>query len=816
MLLFVLVLSACNDASRDERVFDTLVQTVNDSDRWVGIHAAEMLLDLGYAEGIHEYFLDRLRLYADTPQYRIGIWRVLAQVAGSEDEKKNWVDQIIRVYSDTAQTDRLHAAESLAKLGVPLGQVASAQAVDDLEKGDAALRAYVTWGLSVTDSPDSLDMKTIFPLLSSENETERRIAAYALGLSARLQYTDWNRMALMAENEPSGSLAKVYLLKAAFVNAPDSMKNTAFLKEIKGELISAGLSSQKAGRYQMCQALAERGTEQDIPLLEDILGGRNQISLDLPGLSGVADSAAAYHHPWNTDVRAAAAYAILRVHQRVEKTMSLLDWLILVVYAAGMIAIGLYYSRKNLSRDDYHLGGRSMNSFLVGLSLFATLISSLSYMAYPGEMIKYGPVFFVGILALPLIYYVTGWFLIPRFMKLNMTNAYEILEVRIGRNVRVMGTFFFLSLRILWMATIIFAIVTIAIQSIFNLDPKYVPLICILLVVITVVYTSLGGMKAVVITDSVQTIIMFLGAILTVVTIGFHLGSLTDIIPSAYPVHWDGFEWGLDPTKRMTVANIILFYLFWYICTAGSDQMAIQRYMSTRDVRSARNSFGVSLITNLLVKIVLGLVGLALLAYFIRFPFKLPEGNTILENADSLFPRYILIGLPVGVTGLVVSGLLAAGMSSLSSGLISSTTIISGDLVAYFERSGLNNKKNNWLVGFIKQPRNTSIVIGILVVVLCMFVGYVEGNLLAVVVKVVNLFVAPLFVLFFMALFIPFATQAATLMAGIISVATAVAIAFFQVFGIQFLWIIPFAFVAGALTGVAISALERYVFRIIK
>ena len=799
----------------DKQAFDTLLQTLDNNDRWVGVHAAEFLIDLGYKDKTKEYYLEKLKIHVDTPQYRIGIWRVLARASATDEEKKKWIDKIIGIYRDTSQSDRLHAAETLAKLNINLAKAAPEQSDMDLIYGDTPLKAYVTWGRAVTENPDSLDLNILSSLLFSQNEPEKRTGAYALGFSSSLPFKTWKEIAEMAKNESSGSVAKVYLLVAAFVTAPDSIKNTKLLSEIKQDLISTGMSKQKADRYHLCLALAEKGKEEDIPLLSDIMHGNNQLTDNLPGLAGTTSAQTAYDHSWNADIRAAAAYSILRIHQRIEKKMAVLDWLVIFAYLMGMVIVGLYYSKKIRSKDDFHLGGRSMPSFLVGLSLFATLLSAISYLAYPGEMIQYGPIWFAGVLAMPFIYYVVGWFLIPKFMTLNLTNAYEILEVKIGHGVRIMGTFFFLSLRMLWMATIIHIMVTIIFQTIFVIDSRYIPLLSTLLAIVTVIYTSMGGLRAVVLTDAIQTLIMLVGAFVVIAIVGFALGSAFDIFPSSYPAHWQEFSWKIDPTQRMTVGNIFIMYLLWFICTAGSDQMAVQRYLGTKDIHTARKSFGINLITNFASKVLLGLVGLALLAYFTRFPYKLAEGHSAIANADTLFPRFVLIGMPAGITGLIVSALLAAGMSSLSSGLISSTTIISGDLLQYF-----NNKitpvKNTRFIRFIKNPQNTSITLGVLITVLSLLVGYVEGNVLAITMKVVNLFVAPLFVLFFMALFIPWATQKATLIAGLCSVAVAVAISFFGIFGIQFIWIIPFALLAGIIAGVSLSTLERYVFNNVK
>ena len=103
-----------------------------------------------------------------------------------------------------------------------------------------------------------------------------------------------------------------------------------------------------------------------------------------------------------------------------------------IAYFIVLLSIGFYFYRKSVSIEDYLLGGRHMKSWAVGLSLFATLFSAISYMSVPGEMIKYGPMLFCGLFALPLVYWLVGWFLIPVFMDLNITSANELLEKRLG------------------------------------------------------------------------------------------------------------------------------------------------------------------------------------------------------------------------------------------------------------------------------------------------------------------------------------------------------------------------------------------------
>jgi len=123
--------------------------------------------------------------------------------------------------------------------------------------------------------------------------------------------------------------------------------------------------------------------------------------------------------------------------------ISSIDWGIIVLYAIGMVAVGFYYSRKINNTEDYLLGGRQMKPLMVGLSLFASLLSTISYLSYTGEMIRYGPMFITGALAFPFVIFVVGSFMIPYFMKLRVTSAYEILEQRLGLSIRLLGSSLF-------------------------------------------------------------------------------------------------------------------------------------------------------------------------------------------------------------------------------------------------------------------------------------------------------------------------------------------------------------------------------------
>ncbi|QDS98208.1 sodium:solute symporter family transporter [Adhaeretor mobilis] len=738
---------------------------------WAKVHAAEALLTLGYPQGVREAFEEELEINKVEPGYRIGIWRVLAQTS-SQEERPSWVGKIREAFLDLEGPDRVNAAETLGKLGYQVEPQMRPVFEEATQSEDAALAVCTLWALAGSPA-DREHRAELVQRIEAEDALSRQSAAYALRFLPDLLADSRNKLIDATKAEPNGTAARAYLLSSAFIASVEEDEREGF----REELIQIARTGEPNEKAEVCHGLAHGGAMADVATLVELLDDTDP------------------------DVRVAAAAAILRIGRRVGHSITALDWLVIAGYALGMIGVGWYYSRRTKTTDDYLLGGRTMKPWAVGLSLFATLLSTLTYLAMPGEMIQHGPMILAQLAAYPFIVLVVGWLMIPFFMKLQVTSAYEILELRLGAGVCLLGSFFFLSLRLMWMAMIIYATTSKVLIPLLGWDPSAIPYACAVLGVVTVIYTSMGGIRAVVLTDVVQTFILFGGAVLTMVIITVHLGGVDAWWPTEWAATWDPPKLWFDPGSRVTIAAAFTASFTWYICTAGSDQMAIQRYLATRDVKAARRMFAISVGTSGLVTAFLGILGFALLAYFQSRPWMLADGQTIASSADMLLPRFILLGLPVGISGLVVAALLAAAMSSLSSGINSSCSVITVDLVDRFRR----DKKSE--TDHVRLAKYVSWLVGAAVVVLSCYAGLVPGNLLEATFKVANLLVAPLFVLFFMAMFVPWATSLGTLLAAGASTATAIGIAFYGIFDLGFLWIMPGSLLAGIVTGMLLSLL---------
>ncbi|MEW4530070.1 sodium-coupled permease [Maioricimonas sp. JC845] len=484
------------------------------------------------------------------------------------------------------------------------------------------------------------------------------------------------------------------------------------------------------------------------------------------------------------------------------------DWVIVALYGASTIALGLYYSRKQENTEEYFVGSGHMNPLLIGVSLFATLLSTISYLSFPGEALGKGPVYLTQLIAFPLIFYVVGYILLPVYMRQRVTSAYELLEANLGLSIRLLGAGLFIVLRLVWMSLLVY-LTAKAISVMLGIGEEWIPLIVLATGFVAVIYTSLGGLQVVVITDAMQCALLYGGALLVLVTVTYDYGGF-GWFPTGWHANWDTQPiLPADPSTRVTMIGSILSVTFWYIATSGGDQTSVQRFMATTDAKAARRAFATQLIVAVIVLVTLGLVGVALLGYFEANPSQLPPGMSLKDNADEIFPRFIAFHLPPGISGLVVAAMFAAAMSSIDSGVNSITAVVMTDLMDRFGRRPDTEKKH------VLWARCLAFGIGAAVVIGSSFMDRIPGNITAVTNKTANLLTTPIFCLFFFALFVPFAKPAGVWVGAICGTTTAVLIAFSgPIFGvhpetgldpISFQWIAPAAVLVNISTGAIVS-----------
>jgi solute:Na+ symporter, SSS family len=475
-----------------------------------------------------------------------------------------------------------------------------------------------------------------------------------------------------------------------------------------------------------------------------------------------------------------------------------LDIVVIVVYLAAVSSIGLYFSKRQVNRTEYFLGNRSVHWLLAGGSIMATLLSALTYLMAPGEMIRHGSGFFAGVFALPLVIPVVSRVLLPLFMRLPITSAYEYLQERFDGRVRRIAAAAFSFRIIIWMGLIIYT-ASFAFTEILGV-PGYWTILVIGL--ICTFYTSLGGLKTVIWTDNVQLWILFGGAIAIPVVVWFWVGG--------GPLEWWWAHvqtgrteiqlFSFDPAVRITIVGIVAAQFFWNICTHGGDQVAVQRYLSTPSLRAARRSLWVFAICNGVIVVLLMICGLALFYFYAQQAGSSLDAfhREVAPEADGLMPRFILHELPTGVSGLLMAAILAAAMSSLSSGINS----VSGVVLTDWWRSTGSRR------GDLSLEKAVSLGAGVLGTVAALFIGAAmdasDWNLVDLVQRVNHVFVAPIAVLFFGGMLFRKIGTTGILSAFVVSTCASVFICFGREwFGmersISFMWVVPAPFLFGLL-----------------
>jgi solute:Na+ symporter, SSS family len=742
----------------------TLREALAEQPAFAKVHAAEALQALGYYTDVSPVFDEQLKVHGNEPHYRTGILRVLARTESRRDAREVNIARLRDIYFSDSSPDRIHVLEALAKLGYSAAREERSR-FRELLPNEPDAEACLQWVFANSSAPD--DIRALSALLDRDDAKVRGLAAYALRhLHQNLPNDVVQKLMGKAAAEPQ-SEARINLLAAAYVAAPDATR----AEQVKKMLLPYAQTGAAKEKYQLLLAVAERGTRDDADLARQLMNDADP------------------------DVRIGAAYALLRIDRRKPNSFSWLDWLVLAAYAGGMLWIGWYFSRREADSDEYILAGRTMKALPVGLSYFATLFSTISYLSTPGEVIAHGPLVIGTVLSYPVVFIVVGYFLIPYIMRLRVTSAYEILEKRFGISVRMLGSSIFMALRLAWMGMILYGMAGVVLVPLLGFDVSATPWLAGILGLITVCYTSMGGLKAVIWTDVAQTVVLMLGAILCIVMVSIYLGGLTAWWPNHWAAHWEAPRLWFDPRARVTLAAAATSQFCWYICTAGSDQMAVQRYLATKDASTARRMFAISLCCDAFVALLLISIGLSLYAFFSQRPDMLPDGVTLVSGADQMFPQFIVAGLPRGITGLVIAGLAAAAMSSLSSGVSSTSSVVTIDWIDRFRQVKLSETEK------VRVARACSWVIGIVIVILSLIALGVGGNLYEKAFKFINLFTAPLFVLFFMAMFVPRASTLSAWAAGLAGWAMAVVIAYTHITGLSFFWIMPLSLITGIIVG---------------
>ncbi len=470
------------------------------------------------------------------------------------------------------------------------------------------------------------------------------------------------------------------------------------------------------------------------------------------------------------------------------------DYFVLAAFLAGMLVMGVVIARKQRSSDDFFVAGRNMPAWAVGISLFASLLSTITYLGMPGEMFRTGVAFLTRQLPIPLVLAVVWGLWIPFFMRLRLTSAYEYLERRFNYPVRAFAAVFCLLLLFGWISVVVLtasrAMAEITVPAIADPVARAETLnqmmfgIIIGVGLFSVLYTTLGGIRAVVWTDVVQFTVLLVGAVITMTSIASMTGTgISDWITASQEYRHEDVQWfDWNVSNRSTVFTISLNMFFWFICTHGANQVALQRYFTVKDTSAARRTYLVSAVASILIGVMLAGVGIALM-YFLQVS-DLPVKDELLNSQvgargdlpDQVFPQFIRMYLPAGMKGLVVAALFAAAMSTIDSGANSASTIITVDFIRPFSKTPASSLQE------LRRARKLTAAAGVTVVIYTMLLYQISKgtNIIDLTQKGFNCFLGGLGGLFVLGMFSRRVTSSIALVALLAGEIFGVVTSYFQ------------------------------------
>ena len=376
--------------------------------------------------------------------------------------------------------------------------------------------------------------------------------------------------------------------------------------------------------------------------------------------------------------------------------------MVLIGYLLGMVAIGFYFARRTKNTDDFFRGGKSVAWWAAGCSIFATMLSSLTYTGVPSKSYAQDWVYSVGNFMIPLVAVIAVYVALPFYRGIDATSAYEYLEKRFNRGTRLFGSASFTLFHVFRMA-VVMSLTGMALAVATPLTPTQSVLV---MGFMSILYCTMGGIEAVIWTDTVQTVILLGGALIAMF-----------VLFTGIDGGWQGFLGHAQATEKFKIINLNLDttsaqIALWVIVVGGiaqnvssytADQAVVQRYMTTETRRLAARSIWLNAALAIVATFLFFGLGTALHAFYHSNPEKLDPSIT----TDQIFPLFIAHEMPVGFAGLIVAGIFAAAQSTVSTSMNSTATT----LVTDFLRP-LNVCRTD--LGYLRSARILTLVIGVM------------------------------------------------------------------------------------------------------
>jgi SSS family solute:Na+ symporter len=456
----------------------------------------------------------------------------------------------------------------------------------------------------------------------------------------------------------------------------------------------------------------------------------------------------------------------------------LLDWTIVGIYFLLVIAISVIVSR-NMQRttSGFFLGGGKIPWWAAGLSIFGSKLSALTFIAIPAKAYATDWVYLLNNIMIVAVAPIVVYFYLPYFRNLKLTSVYEYLNIRFNKRVKWLGSLTFILFQISRLGIVIY-LPALVLSAVTGIDI----FICIIgTSLITTAYSVSGGIEAVVWTEVMQVGVLLGGALATLIFIANSMnGGFGQLFTEA--MQHDKFRLAnLDWTITEPVLWVVFIGGFLtQLVTYSSDQVVVQRYLTTSTEKEAKKSIYTNAILVIPASLIFFSVGTALWVYFRHHPASLnPHGRI-----DDVFPWYISNHLPSGLAGLVIAGLFAATMSTISSSMNSIATVITTDFYQSVRPASTDKQR------FV-FARWVTVVLGALGCLIAVYMVYLRNaSIWDQYIKIIGLFGGCLAGMFVAGIFFPRINSRGIIIGFIVS---AISLYFIQAAGIINFFLYPVA-----------------------
>jgi len=364
-------------------------------------------------------------------------------------------------------------------------------------------------------------------------------------------------------------------------------------------------------------------------------------------------------------------------------SLGTIDIAILLLYSCILIGMGVYYWRKCRTAEQFMVADRTIPAWAAGLAVMSAYTSSISYIATPGKAFdsNWHPIIFA-LCIFPVAWLVCKY-AVPYYRRTKLISVYAFLEERLGAWGRIYAAFAF----VLYMIGRVAVILYLASLLLDTFVPWNIAVVIIVIGLITIVYTLLGGMEAVIWTDVMQSIIMIAGILFCAVSLSIAVFSGPEpLIQAAIDNHKFSFgslKFTLASQEHLfdrTVWVMIIYGITEALRSLLADQNYVQKYCSVPSERDAKRSVWIAMLIYIPLTAIFLYIGTTLFAFYSPGGHELGEGIT---KGEQVFPYYIATQVPAGLKGLIIAAIIAAAMSTVDSALNCSATVL---LLDFYKR----------------------------------------------------------------------------------------------------------------------------------